>query len=122
MNPPTYKKYRTPRRRAPAIAASVALCALIAVVILLSPFDSSATKAHAAFTVRQEIAPIGPPPGVDAAARHAVGALLGQGGPSPVAWNPRSGLWGGHTKSNWWQSGLALLALVRWAEATHDRN
>jgi hypothetical protein len=122
MTPPPYKKFRTPRRRARAIGASLGACAVIALVILLLPYGSPAPKAHAEFTMRQELAPIGPPPGVGNAARYAVAELLGQGGASPAAWNPTTGLWGGHTKSNWWQSGLALLALVRWAEATHDHN
>jgi hypothetical protein len=37
-----------------------------------------------------------------------------------VGWNPRTGLWGGHTKANWWQSALVILSIVRYAERTHS--
>src|ERR1700736_6448893 len=37
-----------------------------------------------------------------------------------VGWNPTTGLWGGHTKANWWQSALVILSIVRYAERTHS--
>jgi hypothetical protein len=37
-----------------------------------------------------------------------------------LAWNPRTGLWGRHTRPNWWQSALALQTLVRYLERTHN--
>lgn len=41
------------------------------------------------------------------------------GGPS-LAWNPRTGLWGRHTRPNWWQSALILQTLVRYLERTDN--
>jgi hypothetical protein len=38
--------------------------------------------------------------------------------PYPVGWKPETGLWGGHTRPNWWQSALAVLTLVRYLERT----
>jgi Glycosyl hydrolase family 76 len=63
-------------------------------------------------------------PSFAAASRFATAAalgideLLGDGGHSVVAWDRRTGLWGGHTKPNWWQSALAITTLVRYAERT----
>jgi hypothetical protein len=54
------------------------------------------------------------------AARNGVKQLIGLGGPSPVAQETDSGLWGGHTLPNWWESALALLAEVRYLERTHN--
>jgi hypothetical protein len=86
--------------------------------------DASRTRA-ALERAPQSIAP--PVPTVSgqgsafaAAARHGIAELLGQGGRSIVAWNSRTGLWGGHIKANWWQSALAMLTIVRYAERTHD--
>jgi hypothetical protein len=52
------------------------------------------------------------------AARNGVNQLIGLGGKSPASQNPQDGLWGGHILSNWWQSALALLSLVRYLERT----
>src|SRR5205823_957058 len=60
----------------------------------------------------------GPP--VALAAKRGIEELLGQGGQSIVRWNSKTGLWGGHIKANWWQSALAVLTIVRYAERTHD--
>jgi hypothetical protein len=46
--------------------------------------------------------------------------LLGSGDHSPVAWNPRTALWGASTGDFWWQSALAVTALVRYAERVHS--
>jgi hypothetical protein len=54
------------------------------------------------------------------AARNGINQLVGLGGPSAVAQESDSGLWGGHTLPNWWQSALALLTLVRYLERTHN--
>ncbi len=39
-----------------------------------------------------------------------------------LGWNPRTGLWGRHTRPNWWQSALALQTLVRYLERTGNRD
>lgn len=52
------------------------------------------------------------------AARNGVNQLIGLGGPSPVSQDPHTGLWGGHSLPNWWQSALALLTLTRYLERT----
>lgn len=39
-------------------------------------------------------------------------------GPYPVGWKLETGLWGGHTRPNWWQSALATQTLVRYLEHT----
>jgi hypothetical protein len=39
-------------------------------------------------------------------------------GDRSLALNPRTGLWGGHMRPNWWQSALATLTLVRYLERT----
>jgi hypothetical protein len=54
------------------------------------------------------------------AARQGVAEMLGSGGQSFLSWNSYTGLWGGHTKPNWWQSALAVLTLVRYAERIHS--
>jgi len=56
------------------------------------------------------------------AAREGVAELLGSGDGSIVGWRYANGLWGGHIKPNWWQSGLAVLTLVRYAERIHSVN
>jgi hypothetical protein len=43
-------------------------------------------------------------------------------GDHSLAWNPRTGLWGGHIRPNWWQSALAVQTLVRYLERTENRN
>ena len=59
-------------------------------------------------------------PRFDTAARQGVAELLGSGDDSIVGWKYATGLWGGHIKANWWQSALATLTLVRYAERTHS--
>jgi hypothetical protein len=54
------------------------------------------------------------------AAREGVAELLGSGDGSIVGWRYGNGLWGGHIKPNWWQSALAVLTFVRYAERTHS--
>jgi hypothetical protein len=55
-------------------------------------------------------------PSFEAAARRGVQELF-DGNPS-VAWNPETGLWGGHIRPNWWQSALITQTLVRYLERT----
>jgi hypothetical protein len=62
----------------------------------------------------------GPVPRLTIAAQNGIDELLGDGGRSLIAWNSKTGLWGGHTKPNWWQSALAITTLVRYAERTHS--
>jgi hypothetical protein len=57
-------------------------------------------------------------PSFTLAARNGIDQLIGLGGPSPVSQDQQTGLWGGHSPPNWWQSGLALLTLVRYLERT----
>jgi hypothetical protein len=59
-------------------------------------------------------------PNFAVAARQGVAELLGSGDHSIVGWRPWNGLWGDHIKPNWWQSALALLTLMRYAERTHS--
>jgi hypothetical protein len=54
-------------------------------------------------------------------AHRGIQELMGSGDGSPVAWNPHTGLWGGRTPPHWWQSAQALMTLVSYADATHDR-
>lgn len=46
--------------------------------------------------------------------------LLGSGDHSPIAWNPKAGLWGGGNTFYWWQSALAITTMVRYAERVHS--
>jgi hypothetical protein len=55
-------------------------------------------------------------PSFGTAASRGMQALLGNGKQSVVAWDPKTGLWGGHIQANWWQSALAVTTLVRYAE------
>jgi hypothetical protein len=41
------------------------------------------------------------------------------GDPS-MSWSPRTGLWGRHTRPNWWQSALILQTIVRYLERTNN--
>jgi hypothetical protein len=59
-------------------------------------------------------------PSFAVAAREGISELLGSGDHSIVGWRYGNGLWGGHIKPNWWQSALAMLTLVRYAERTHS--
>ena len=54
------------------------------------------------------------------AAREGIAELLGSGDGSIVGWRYETGLWGGHIKPNWWQSALAMLTMVRYAERIHS--
>lgn len=59
-------------------------------------------------------------PSFPLAARNGINQFIGLGGSTPVSQETASGLWGGHTLPNWWQSALALLTLVRYLERTHN--
>jgi hypothetical protein len=59
-------------------------------------------------------------PNFETAAREGVAELMGSGDHSIVSWKYETGLWGGHIKANWWQSALAMLSIVRYAERTHS--
>lgn len=39
-----------------------------------------------------------------------------------LGWNPVTGLWGRHTRPNWWQSALTLQTLIRYLERTDNVN
>lgn len=70
---------------------------------------------------RERVPPLNPSaPTFANAARQGVRELLGSGDHSIVGWRYGTGLWGGHIKPNWWQSALAVLTLVRYAERTHS--
>jgi hypothetical protein len=45
---------------------------------------------------------------------------MGSGDGSPVSWDSTSALWGGKSAPYWWQSGLAVLTLARYAARAHD--
>jgi hypothetical protein len=59
-----------------------------------------------------------PIPSFQSAARRGVAELTGGAGPGFLARSDLTGLWGGHSKPNWWQSALMVQALVRYAERT----
>lgn len=59
-------------------------------------------------------------PSWSAAAKRGIDELTGSGDGSAVAWDSQTGLWGGKTAPHWWQSGLAVLTLARYAERTRD--
>ncbi|MGE5617492.1 MAG: glycoside hydrolase family 76 protein [Candidatus Woesearchaeota archaeon] len=59
----------------------------------------------------------GAPSFADAASRGVRELFVGN--PS-LAWSPRTGLWGRHTRPNWWQSALILQTLVRYLERTDN--
>jgi hypothetical protein len=61
-------------------------------------------------------------PRIAVAASRGVQELVGSGDRSPVGWHPRTGLWGGHSRPNWWQSALALRALLRYLERTDNQD
>lgn len=61
-------------------------------------------------------------PNFETAAREGVAELMGSGDQSIVGWRYGVGLWGGHIKANWWQSALAMLSLVRYAERIHSQS
>ena len=63
-----------------------------------------------------------PAPSWWVAASRGAQELMGSGDGSVVAWNPQTGLWGGHSGPHWWQSALAITTLVRYAERTNDRS
>src|SRR5205085_5237320 len=86
--------------------------------------DASRTRVAISRAPRSPAAPrptaVAQGPQFAAAARQGLAEPLGHGGHSIVAWNSRTGLWGGHIKSNWWQSAHAMLTIVRYAERTRD--
>ena len=54
------------------------------------------------------------------AASRGIQELNGSGDGSAVGWDSATGLWGGRTAPYWWQSGLAVLTLSRYASRTHS--
>jgi hypothetical protein len=62
------------------------------------------------------------PPKWRVAAGRGIQELVGSGDAGAVSWDGRTGLWGGNSSPHWWQSGLAVLTLVRYAQRTHDRD
>ncbi len=105
-----------------------ALCVavLLAFPIALEAVRGTAGNPRASRTTLAEFMRVRIPklaPGAPAfatAAREGVAELLGSGDGSIVGWKYETGLWGGHMKANWWQSALAMLSLVRYAERTHS--
>lgn len=66
----------------------------------------------------------GSPPAFSIAARRGIVELIGGGGDdSPVAWDPKRGLWWSkNSPAHWWQSALGLRTLVRYLERTGNTN
>ena len=60
-------------------------------------------------------------PSFAVAARNGAKQLIGLGGSTPAS-QESNGLWGYHIKPNWWESALALWALVRYLEQTRSTN
>jgi hypothetical protein len=94
---------------------------LIAAVVTAAYFLSAGaeTRSTRASTAPPRVVrvPIDPgAPSFAVAASRGVRELIN--GDHAVAWNPRTGLWGGHSRPNWWQSALATLTLVRYLERT----
>jgi len=83
---------------------------------------SQASRTGAAPKSHPSLAGADPVPPAALAARLGIAELTGSGGHSIVSWNSRTGLWGGHIKANWWQSALAILTIVRYAERTDSRD
>lgn len=109
------------RRLAPLVLLALCLGAIVFVAFGSgSPVDRAAIAplsngdAIAAGGVGADRAP-----SVQVAARGAVAQLL-LPQDHAVGWNPRTGLWGGHTKANWWQSALVVLGMMRYAERTQS--
>jgi hypothetical protein len=112
------------------IRRSLFTFALCVVVLLVFPYAlevrSSAADNHPAQALVPSLPQIEVPalnssaPTFAVAARQGVAELLGSGDHSIVGWKYETGLWGGHIKANWWQSALAVLSLVRYAERTHS--
>jgi Glycosyl hydrolase family 76 len=97
---------------------------LVAVYLLSAGADTKSTRASIAPVPmwRSAIEPVpvsASAPSFSLAAQHGVQELIA-GQDRAVGWNPSTGLWGGHTRPNWWQSGLALQTLVRYLERTHN--
>jgi hypothetical protein len=112
------------------IRRSLFTFALCVVALLVFPYAlevrSSAADNHPAQALVQSLPRIEVPalsssaPRFSIAARQGVAELLGSGDQSLVSWKYATGLWGGHIKANWWQSALAVLSLVRYAERIHS--
>jgi Glycosyl hydrolase family 76 len=96
---------------------AVALVGL-ATAIAVSP--AAQARGTAAIGAHATQARGGPPPSFAQAASRGMAELLGSGDHSPVGWNYKTGLWGGQVPANWWQSALAVQALVRYAELTRE--
>jgi hypothetical protein len=97
---------------------SLVIAAVVAGVYLLSAgAETRSTRA----SIAPPVATVGIAPGAPSftlAASRGVQELIN--GDHAVAWNPQTGLWGGHTRPNWWQSALATLTLVRYLERTRN--
>ena len=96
---------------------------LIAAVVTAAYFltagaETRSTRASIPTVLRVPVATDSP--SFTVAAERGVKELLG--GDRSVAWNPSTGLWGGHTRPNWWQSALALQTIIRYLEHTHNVN
>jgi hypothetical protein len=104
---------RVSRRRSLFI---LAICVGVAAYF---SYGSDAVRTRAATQYKPPVIVSGSAPSFGAAARQGVAELIGNGDHTVMTWNPSTGLWGGHIKANWWQSALAMLTLVRYAEHTH---
>lgn len=112
------------------IRRSLASFALCVIVLLVFPYAlevrSSSAEDHFTPALITGLPRIRVPavsssaPDFAVAAREGIAELLGSGDHSIVGWRYANGLWGGHIKPNWWQSALAMLTLVRYAERTHS--
>jgi Glycosyl hydrolase family 76 len=96
---------------------SLLIAAVVAGAYLLSAgADTRSTRASVPRPARVPIASDAPS-FADAASRGVQELITGD---RSVAWNPRTGLWGGHTRPNWWQSALATQTIVRYLERTDN--
>lgn len=112
------------------IRQSVVSFALCIAVMLVFPYAldvrTSSAQGHSGHPLIGSVPRITVPaldpsgPGFDLAAQRGVTELLGSGDHSFLSWNPSTGLWGGHTKPNWWQSALTLMTLIDYAERSHS--
>jgi len=97
---------------------------LVAVYFLSAGADTRSTRASVKpvppLVSAIEPVPISPSaPSFSLAAQRGVQELIA-GQDRAVGWNGLTGLWGRHTRPNWWQSALALLGIVRYLERTHN--
>lgn len=89
---------------------------VVAVYFLSAGADTRSTRASVSPPVHMRI--VGDAPSFAVAASRGVRELVT--GDRTVAWNPQTGLWGGHTRPNWWQSALAMQTIVRYLERTDN--